>query len=153
MKKPPSKAIRLIPRTNYAGLVIGIGKLLEAARHVTAQVSSTFITATYWEVRRRIVKFEEGGRSRAEFGAVVPPAISGISAGTNLPDTVWQICRTRGRYTLDNLAQQSDGPRIEAQPPRNQTPRSRTQPHMAKAGAGGEERVNFILEVRDNRAV
>ena len=68
MKQPLTKSGRPSARTNYAGLVNGIGELLEAARHATARVANTFMTVTYWEVGRRIVEFEQGGRRRAEYG-------------------------------------------------------------------------------------
>jgi len=66
MKK--HKTSQLAVRSGYHGLVAGIGELLETARHATARVSNTFMTATYWEVGRRIVEFEQGGKTRAEYG-------------------------------------------------------------------------------------
>ena len=52
----------------YVGLVGGIGDLLEAARRTSARTLNALMTATYWEVGRRIVEFEQGGRQRAEYG-------------------------------------------------------------------------------------
>ena len=52
----------------YAGLVTGIAQLLESARRVSARAVNAVMTATYWEVGRRIVYFEQGGKSRAEYG-------------------------------------------------------------------------------------
>ena len=68
MKKPLVKAVRAVARTNYAGLVSGVGELLEAARHASVRVTNALMTATYWEVGRRIVEFEQGGKKRAEYG-------------------------------------------------------------------------------------
>ena len=68
MKKPLTTATHPVARTSYAGLVDGIGELLEAARHATTRVTNTFMTATYWEVGGRIVEFEQGGKKRAEYG-------------------------------------------------------------------------------------
>jgi predicted nuclease of restriction endonuclease-like (RecB) superfamily len=56
------------PVGNYPGLVGGIGELLEAARRTSARAVNAFITATYWEIGRRIVEFEQGGEKRAEYG-------------------------------------------------------------------------------------
>ena len=53
---------------NYSGLVVGIAELLESARRVSARAVNAVMTATYWEIGRRIVEFEQGGRSRAEYG-------------------------------------------------------------------------------------
>jgi len=49
-------------------LVGGIGDLLEAARRTSARTLNALMTATYWEVGRRIVEFEQGGKLRAEYG-------------------------------------------------------------------------------------
>lgn len=68
MKKSPIKAVRPITRAGYAGLVNGIGELLEVARHTSVRVTNALMTATYWEVGRRIVEFEQGGKKRAEYG-------------------------------------------------------------------------------------
>jgi predicted nuclease of restriction endonuclease-like (RecB) superfamily len=52
----------------YSGLLGGISELLEAARRASARTVNAFMTATYWEVGRRIVEFEQGGEGRAEYG-------------------------------------------------------------------------------------
>jgi hypothetical protein len=47
----------------------GIGSLSSAlARHRIARTVNVFMTATYWEVGRRIVEFAQGGEKRAEYG-------------------------------------------------------------------------------------
>ena len=68
VKQPLIKSARPATRANYAGLVNGIGELLEAARHASVRVTNALMTATYWEVGRRIVEFEQGGRKRAGYG-------------------------------------------------------------------------------------
>ena len=52
----------------YAGLLGGIGGLLEAARRASARSVNALMTATYWEIGRRIVEFEQGGAKRAGYG-------------------------------------------------------------------------------------
>ena len=52
----------------YAGLVGDIGKLLEAARRASARSVNALMTATYWEIGRRILEFEQGGTKRAGYG-------------------------------------------------------------------------------------
>src|ERR1035437_3034267 len=66
MKKPLET---LHPKvTDYSSLVGGIGELLEAARHASARAVNALMTATHWEIGRRIVEFEQHGRQRAEYG-------------------------------------------------------------------------------------
>ncbi|MGZ8522206.1 MAG: DUF1016 N-terminal domain-containing protein [Candidatus Binatia bacterium] len=62
-KKPAETA-----PTTYPMLIGGIGQLLESARHATARAVNSLMTATYWEVGRRIVEFEQGGKKRAGYG-------------------------------------------------------------------------------------
>jgi DUF1016 N-terminal domain len=68
MKKPHQKAILQTASAEYGGLIGGIAELLEAARRTTARTVNALMTATYWEIGRRIVEFEQGGEKRAEYG-------------------------------------------------------------------------------------
>jgi predicted nuclease of restriction endonuclease-like (RecB) superfamily len=68
MKKPHHNAMLQIPSAEYGGLIGGIAKLLEAARRTAARTVNALMTATYWEIGRRIVEFEQGGEKRAEYG-------------------------------------------------------------------------------------
>lgn len=52
----------------YGDLVGGIAAVLEAARRTSARAVNAVMTATYWEIGRRIVEFEQGGRQRAAYG-------------------------------------------------------------------------------------
>lgn len=52
----------------YPTLLTGIGALLEESRRAVVRAANCFMTATYWEVGRRIVEFEQGGKRRAEYG-------------------------------------------------------------------------------------
>ena len=69
-----SKPVRKIKATSpaaagdYSGLVSGVSELLEAARRASVRTVNAFMTATYWDVGRRIVEFEQGGENRAEYG-------------------------------------------------------------------------------------
>lgn len=57
--------------SGYDQLLGDITGLLEAARHASARVVNALMTATYWDVGRRIVEFEQGGKERAEYGEVL----------------------------------------------------------------------------------
>lgn len=62
------KAVLLGASSDYRGLIDGVSALLEAARKASARAVNAFMTATYWEVGRRIVEFEQGGEKRAGYG-------------------------------------------------------------------------------------
>ena len=53
----------------YSALVKDLSGLLESARRAAARTVNAAMTATYWEIGRRIVEFEQGGEKRAEYGA------------------------------------------------------------------------------------
>ena len=61
---------------DYSGLVRGVSELLEAARRASVRTVNAFMTATYWEVGRRIVEFEQGGEKRAEYGETLLERLS-----------------------------------------------------------------------------
>jgi predicted nuclease of restriction endonuclease-like (RecB) superfamily len=54
--------------SDYGGVRSDIVALLEAARHAAARSVNALMTASYWEIGRRIVEFEQGGRDRAAYG-------------------------------------------------------------------------------------
>jgi hypothetical protein len=49
-------------------VVTGISDLLESARRTTARTINSILAATYWEIGRRIVEYEQAGHARAEYG-------------------------------------------------------------------------------------
>src|SRR5205809_4096284 len=63
-KKTVSKALS----EEYGGLIGGIAELLEASWRIAARTVNALMTATYWEIGRRIVEFEQRGKKRAEYG-------------------------------------------------------------------------------------
>ncbi|MFM0068428.1 PDDEXK nuclease domain-containing protein [Paraburkholderia aspalathi] len=52
----------------YAGLQREIADVVESTREATARSVNALMTATYWEIGRRIVEFEQGGEGRAAYG-------------------------------------------------------------------------------------
>ncbi len=68
MKKKAPKAIVQTLSAEYGGLIGGIAELLEAARRTAARTVNALMTATYWEVGRRVVEFEQQGEERAGYG-------------------------------------------------------------------------------------
>jgi hypothetical protein len=62
---------RAVHRGGYAHLLGGLTELLEEARHAAARSVNAVLTATYWEIGRRIVEFEQGGQKQADYGTVL----------------------------------------------------------------------------------
>jgi predicted nuclease of restriction endonuclease-like (RecB) superfamily len=52
----------------YFDIHTGIVELLENARLTTARCANAIMTASYWEIGRRIVEFEQKGKDRAIYG-------------------------------------------------------------------------------------
>ncbi len=52
----------------YGAVHSAIVDLLEAARRAAARNVNALMTASYWEIGRRIVEFEQGGSGRAGYG-------------------------------------------------------------------------------------
>jgi hypothetical protein len=65
-KKPVSKI--LMKSSDYSGLLSFVIELLENARRTSARTVNAILTATYWDIGRRIVEFEQRGSSRAAYG-------------------------------------------------------------------------------------
>lgn len=58
----------IIADPQYDGLRAGLSALLDEARRGAARAVNVILTATYWEVGRRVVEFEQGGKARAAYG-------------------------------------------------------------------------------------
>jgi predicted nuclease of restriction endonuclease-like (RecB) superfamily len=76
IKKGKIKEKSLIVGGSYSGLLHSVSELLEQARRTSARVVNAVMTATYWEVGRRIVEFEQGGETRAEYGSTLLKKLS-----------------------------------------------------------------------------
>ncbi|MCA9078591.1 MAG: DUF1016 family protein [Planctomycetaceae bacterium] len=61
---------------DYANILAGVVELLEAARRAAARSVNAVMTATYWEIGRRIVECEQGGDQRAEYGTALLKRLS-----------------------------------------------------------------------------
>ena len=70
-KKERNRSIRANDEKVIAGydvILAEVANLLESARRTSARSINAVITATYWNIGRRIVEFEQGGKLRAEYG-------------------------------------------------------------------------------------
>ncbi|EPK3466772.1 PDDEXK nuclease domain-containing protein [Pseudomonas aeruginosa] len=69
-RKTPSAAGKIpaaLP-AGYTGIHSGIVEVLDAARRATARSVNALMTASYWEIGRRIVQAEQQGKRRAGYG-------------------------------------------------------------------------------------
>lgn len=60
----------------YTDVRRDIVALLETARQAAARSVNALMTASYWEIGRRIVEFEQGGQERAEYGSTLLKRLS-----------------------------------------------------------------------------
>ena len=65
-RRPSQKAIN--PIQGYDSIVLELSELIESARRLSARSVNAVMTATYWEIGRRIVESEQRGKKRAEYG-------------------------------------------------------------------------------------
>ena len=63
------KAVKAVQKpADYEHVLTGVVELLDEARRASARVVNSLMTATYWEIGRRIVEHEQAGRHRADYG-------------------------------------------------------------------------------------
>jgi len=78
--------------SGYTSVLADIAHLLEAARHASVRTTNAIMTASYWEIGRRIVEFEQGGKKRAAYGEELLQRLSA------------DLCARFGRgYSIRNL--------------------------------------------------
>jgi len=53
----------------YDSLIDSVGVLLEQARKTIYSHANKILVKTYWEIGKRIVDFEQGGKEKAEYGS------------------------------------------------------------------------------------
>lgn len=101
------RALVPLSSSRYGRLVSDISGLLEQARRSAVRSVNSILAATYWEIGRRIVEYEQGGRARAEYGEEILVRLAedltakhgrGFSR-TNLQQMRlfymgWEICQT-----------------------------------------------------------
>ena len=67
-KSAVARASHRAGRSNYRAWSGGIAALLAEARRQSARSVNAILTATYWEIGRRIVEYLQSGESRAGYG-------------------------------------------------------------------------------------
>lgn len=67
-KKKPSARPAKLAVIDYGNLLGDLVSLLEMARRASIRAVNAVMTATYWEIGRRIVESEQRGEGRADYG-------------------------------------------------------------------------------------
>jgi len=65
------------PFSGYDDVLNGVVAVLESARRTSVRAVNAMMTATYWDIGRQLVEFEQGGDDRAEYGKQVVERLSG----------------------------------------------------------------------------
>lgn len=60
----------------YDNILNGITEVISAGRSASARAVNAVMTATYWEVGRRLVEYEQGGEERAQYGKALARSLS-----------------------------------------------------------------------------
>lgn len=61
---------------SYSSLITDLASLIEQGRKAAVRYVNTALVATYWLIGRRIVKYEQKGKERAEYGEAILRRIS-----------------------------------------------------------------------------
>lgn len=136
-KKQKSEISKL--DAGYGDVLSSMVELLEESRRTSARAVNSIMTATYWEIGRRIVELEQGGEDRAEYGKELLERLSkdltkrfGRGFGrSNLYQmraffAGWQISQTVSGESLD-----TSSPKIQTPSGKLSTPSTRSQPVAA----------------------
>lgn len=119
-------------QTDYAVVHEDIVALLDEARRAVARSVNALMTATYWEIGRRIVEFEQGGQERAAYGeALIERLAHDLSARFGRGFSRRNIEQMRLFYLARPIAQtlsaQSAPARIRQTPSGESTPTANSE--------------------------
>ena len=100
---------KIVSGEDYSGIRGDIVALLESARRAAARSVNALMTATYWEIGRRIVQFEQGGQDRAAYGAALIERLSAdLSArfGRGFSrQNLWQMRAFHQSWPIEQISQ------------------------------------------------
>ena len=107
---------KIVSGEGYSGICSDIVALLDAARRAAARSVNALMTATYWEIGRRIVEFEQGGQDRAVYGeALIERLSADLSArfGRGFSrQNLWQMRAFHQSWPIEQISQM-----LPAKPP------------------------------------
>ena len=97
--KPKTSKLVQPKAADYAKVLSGVVEFLDAARRASARVVNALMTATYWEIGRRIVELEQTGQKRAGYGKEVVRKLSkDLSCGFGRDFGLAQVAAMRQIY-------------------------------------------------------
>jgi predicted nuclease of restriction endonuclease-like (RecB) superfamily len=97
---PEKGFTRSSARGQYDRLLADISGLLEHARRAAARSVNAVLTATYWQIGRRIVEHEQRGKRRAEYGdTLIRQLARDLTAKHGRGFSVQGIYKMRGFYS------------------------------------------------------
>jgi predicted nuclease of restriction endonuclease-like (RecB) superfamily len=71
MTTPETNPVGLVPVAEYQRIHNDLVSVVQTARNVAARSVNALMTASYWEIGRRIVEFEQEGQQRANYGDIL----------------------------------------------------------------------------------
>jgi predicted nuclease of restriction endonuclease-like (RecB) superfamily len=144
-----SKTSGPVASSGYSGLLDGVSDLLEAARRASARTVNAFMTATYWEVGRRIVEFEQGGAKRAVYGEqLLKRLASDLTARLGRGFSVQNIENMRLFYGVcgtKEISQTLSGKSTLTLPASSSTKKSQTVSGISQKPRGTPQAIPFNL--------
>lgn len=116
----------------YDSLLSGMVSLIEEARRVSARTVNAIMTATYWEIGRRIVENEQAGKRRAGYGEALLKQLSAdLTSRFGRGFAKSNLYQMRAFYvTYQDILQTVSG---ESESRKFQTPSGKSQPRKWKA--------------------
>jgi predicted nuclease of restriction endonuclease-like (RecB) superfamily len=121
------------PTPGYDAMLSGVAGLLEEARRASARAVNAIMTATYWEIGRRIVEYEQGGKGRAQYGVQLLERLAlDLGGRFGRGFSVINLRSMRKFYECWPESQIRQTPSVEFMPPENAALRRISQTASAK---------------------
>ena len=70
------KGTKVLTTNGYKKMLSGMKELIQQAQHESARAVNAMMTATYWEMGRRIVEVEQKGQRRSDYGERLIPKLA-----------------------------------------------------------------------------
>ena len=122
---------------DYSTLHADIVAMLEAARRAAARSVNALMTATYWEIGRRLVELEQGGSERAAYGeALIERLSADLSARFGRGFSRQNLWQMRLFYTA--------WPGASSRPPLSDQSRRRRIPQTPSGESGVPEKLQTL---------
>jgi predicted nuclease of restriction endonuclease-like (RecB) superfamily len=149
-KRRKSTEMVPVPVPDYGPFLAGISDLLDQARRMTARTVNNIITATYWEIGRRIVEFEQGGKARAEYGEELLKRLGGdLSARFGRGFSERNLLKMRTFYRDWEICQTPSG-KLESRaicPALSTDSGAQSIPPTVSAESGGTFDVRHLIDI------